>query len=131
MTANFRKFSSAFSSVNGGGKISHHSGASGRAGRRLGVLTLLALTLSCAGGSDGGKRRTIVDSRDTYDPRSLDPILATDVPTGRAVGYLFDGLTGFDPSAKVTPALAERWDVSPDGRIYTFHLRHGVRFHDG
>ena len=53
------------------------------------------------------------------------------MPTGRAVGYLFDGLTRFDPDAKVEPALAERWDVTPDGMTYTFHLRRGVTFHDG
>ena len=56
---------------------------------------------------------------------------ATDVPSGRAVSYLFDGLTRFTPDAKLEPGLAERWDVSPDGRVYTFHLRSGVRFHDG
>jgi peptide/nickel transport system substrate-binding protein len=76
-------------------------------------------------------RHEIIDSRDQYDPRSLDPALSTDVPTGRAVGYLFDGLTRFDPAAKVEPGLAERWDVTPDGITYTFHLRHGVTFHDG
>ncbi len=77
------------------------------------------------------RRATRIDSRDEYDPRSLDPALSTDVPTGRAVGYLFDGLTRFDPHATVEPALATRWDVSPDGLIYTFHLRQGVTFHDG
>ena len=90
----------------------------------------VALLGGCSGPT-GTDRRTIIDSRDTYDPRSLDPALSTDVPTGRAVGYLFDGLTSFDPQANVKPALAERWDVSKDGRVYVFHLRRGVRFHDG
>ena len=87
--------------------------------------------LSACGGSDPGNRRTIVDSRDEYDPRSLDPAMSTDVPTGRAVAYLFDGLTQFTPEARVEPGLAERWDVSPDGARYVFHLRHGVKFQDG
>jgi peptide/nickel transport system substrate-binding protein/oligopeptide transport system substrate-binding protein len=78
-----------------------------------------------------GERRAFVDSRDTYDPRSLDPALSTDVPTGRAVSYLFDGLARFTPDARVEPALATRWEVSPDGLTYTFHLRSGVTFHDG
>jgi peptide/nickel transport system substrate-binding protein/oligopeptide transport system substrate-binding protein len=87
---------------------------------------------ACRGGSDGmGERRAFVDSRDTYDPRSLDPALSTDVPTGRAVSYLFDGLARFTPDARVEPALATRWEVSPDGLTYTFHLRSGVTFHDG
>jgi ABC-type transport system substrate-binding protein len=73
----------------------------------------------------------MIDSRDNDDPRSLDPALSTDVPTGRAVAYVFDGLTRFTPDAQVEPALAERWDVSPDGLRFTFHLRRGVTFSDG
>jgi len=103
--------------------------------RRLFPLTALAAlgTVSgCRGGADANaNRHSIVDSRDTYDPRSLDPSLSTDVPTGRAVGYVFDGLTRFTPDARVVPALATRWEVTPDGRTYTFHLRPGVKFHDG
>jgi len=95
-------------------------------------LLLLALTVvACRGGESAPQRNALVDSRDTYDPRSLDPALSTDVPTGRAVSYVFDGLTRFTPDARVEPGLAERWDVSPDGLTYTFHLRRGVTFHDG
>jgi ABC-type transport system substrate-binding protein len=89
------------------------------------------LLLACGGGGDGANRRTLVDARDNYDPRSLDPALSTDVPTGRAVGYLFDGLTRFTPLAEVVPGLATSWEVSPDGSVYTFHLRRGVTFTDG
>src|SRR5215468_1386046 len=95
------------------------------------VLAFATNTLAACGGSGPPDRHEIIDSRDQYDPRSLDPALSTDVPTGRAVGYLFDGLTRFEPDARVEPALAERWDVSPDGSTYTFHLRRGVTFHDG
>src|ERR671914_2658217 len=98
--------------------------------RRLFVLGL-GVALACAGADGAGDRRTLVDSRDTEDPRSLDPALSTDVPTGRAVAYLFEGLTRFTPDAQVEPALAERWEVSPDGSRFTFHLRRGVKFHDG
>jgi peptide/nickel transport system substrate-binding protein/oligopeptide transport system substrate-binding protein len=102
------------------------------AGRPSGFLLglLVASALACSG-SSAGSDRVLVDSRDETDPRSLDPALSTDVPTGRAVAYLFDGLTIFDAAANVKPGLAERWDISPDGRIYTFHLRQGVKFHDG
>lgn len=98
--------------------------------RRLPALLLLT-AIACRGGETAPQRRTLIDSRDTYDPRTLDPALATDVPSGRAVAYVFDGLTRFTPDARLEPALAERWDVSPDGKVYTFHLRRGVRFHDG
>jgi ABC-type transport system substrate-binding protein len=93
----------------------------------LGALAIAA----CRGGESNPERRTLIDSRDNYDPRSLDPALATDVPSGRAVSYLYDGLMRFTPDARLEPALAERSEVSPDGRTYTFHLRRGVKFHDG
>src|SRR5438477_8998622 len=99
--------------------------------RRPLLAVLASLVLAGCGSSGAPSRHELIDSRDQYDPRSLDPALSTDVPTGRAVGYLFDGLTRFTPHAQVEPALATRWDVSPDGVIYTFHLRSGVTFHDG
>lgn len=95
------------------------------------ILLVFLLTAACGGSETSTDRRTIIDSRDNYDPRSLDPALSTDVPTGRAVSYIFDGLTVFTPDAQVVPGLAERWDVSPDGSRYTFHLRRGVTFTDG
>lgn len=100
--------------------------------RLLAAVGPLAAFLAAGCGSNSApSRHELIDSRDNYDPRSLDPAVSTDVPTGRAVGYLFDGLTRFTPDARVEPALAERWDVTPDGITYTFHLRHGVTFHDG
>src|SRR3954469_24352830 len=118
MTAGFRKLSPPNTSVN-------------RMTRLPGIVLAMVLVVSACGGSSSGSARTLVDSRDESDPRSIDPSLTTDVPTGRVAGYLFDGLTAFDAAANVHPALAERWDVSPDGRVYTFHLRRGVKFHDG
>src|SRR5256885_767146 len=65
------------------------------------LLALAASTgVACRGGESAPQRNSLVDSRDTYDPRSLDPALSTDVPTGRAVPYVFDGLTRFTPDAR-------------------------------
>lgn len=56
--------------------------------------------------------------------RVLDPAIITGQPDGRVVGSLFEGLTRLDPkTADAVPAIAERWDLSPDGTVYTFHLR--------
>jgi peptide/nickel transport system substrate-binding protein/oligopeptide transport system substrate-binding protein len=95
------------------------------------IVSLVALLAACQGADRSEQRHTLVDSRDWYDPRSLDPARSTDVPTGRAVAYLFDGLTRFAPDASIEPGLAERWEISDDGLRYTFHLRSGVQFHDG
>jgi peptide/nickel transport system substrate-binding protein len=67
----------------------------------------------------------------TYDPRSLDPALSTDVPTGEVVALLFDNLTQFDADAGLKPGLATKWEADPAGRVYTFHLRRDAAFHDG
>jgi peptide/nickel transport system substrate-binding protein/oligopeptide transport system substrate-binding protein len=94
------------------------------------VILAFGSSLAC-GGPESSRRHVLIDSRDSYDPRSLDPALSTDVPTGRAVSYLFDGLTRFTPDARVVPDLATSWTLSADGRTYTFHLASGVTFHDG
>lgn len=58
------------------------------------------------------------------EPESLDPHLVTGQADGRIAMALFEGLTRFDPrDAQPTPGLADRWDVAPDGRRYTFHIR--------
>ena len=44
---------------------------------------------------------------------------------------VFSGLTRLGPDGTVLPDLAESWEVSPDARVYTFHLRRGVTWHDG
>jgi oligopeptide transport system substrate-binding protein len=58
------------------------------------------------------------------EPQSLDPAVISDQPDMRIVSGIFEGLTRSDPrTGAAVPGLAERWDVSPDGRVYTFHLR--------
>ncbi|MBN1440072.1 MAG: peptide ABC transporter substrate-binding protein [Anaerolineales bacterium] len=64
------------------------------------------------------------------EPATLDPALTQEGPGG-AVGDLFSGLVALDTSLNIRPELAERWDVTPDGRTYTFHLRERARFHNG
>src|SRR2546425_1615092 len=103
--------------------------------RALPVTTLacLVVTTACGGGGDweSHSRDTQLTYYETYDPRSLDPALSTDVPTGEMVALAYDGLTQFDPDGRLLPALADRWTVAGGGLRYVFHVRAGVRFHDG
>src|SRR6266496_6693457 len=102
--------------------------------RTLLGLALAALTAATACGGKsaraGGRGLTYYES---YDPRSLDPALSTDVPTGEMVTLAFDGLTQFDADGRLLPGLADRWTAGQDGSgsRYAFHLRPGVKFHDG
>jgi len=58
------------------------------------------------------------------EPETLDPALLTGQPEMRVAIGLFEGLTRFDPkTARPIPGMAERWDISPDGKTYAFHLR--------
>ncbi len=91
---------------------------------------LPAVVLATACGSDAGSG-TPARYYCSYDPRSLDPALSTNVPTGEAVSLLFDNLTRFDVDGRLVPGLAASWDVDPAGRVYTFRLRRGPTFHDG
>lgn len=65
------------------------------------------------------------------DARTLMPVLASDSASSEICGMVFNGLVKYDKDIKITGDLAERWDVSQDGREITFHLRKGVKWHDG
>jgi len=66
------------------------------------------------------------------EPRSLDPAAVTAVNDFRILMNLYDGLVRYqDGTLEVEPALAESWNISDDGTVYTFNLRQDVTFHDG
>ena len=65
------------------------------------------------------------------EPEALDPPLITAQATSR-VGYaVFEGLTTYDETGKAQPGVAERWEISPDGKRYTFHLRANAKWSNG
>jgi oligopeptide transport system substrate-binding protein len=58
------------------------------------------------------------------EPDSLDPAIIVSQPDMRIVRGMFEGLAALDPeTSEAIPGLAQSWDISPDGKIYTFHLR--------
>ena len=64
------------------------------------------------------------------EPHSFDPHLQNETLTFGFLRNIFEGLTGFDAEMALVPTLAESWD-NPSDTVWRFHLRHGVRFHDG
>ena len=62
---------------------------------------------------------------------TLDPANANDTLSQSAARLLLEGLLGFDKDMKVIPLLAESYDASEDAMEFTFHLRRGIKFHDG
>lgn len=65
------------------------------------------------------------------DIATLDPQKSEDAPSHRVINDLFEGLTSYDQSVHVIPGLAEKWDISKDGKTYTFYLRPNIKFSDG
>jgi ABC-type transport system substrate-binding protein len=62
---------------------------------------------------------------------NIDPAIGTDYTQNMAQINFYDTLLTPTASGNVTGRLAERWTASPDARTYTFHLKHGVKFHSG
>lgn len=91
------------------------------------ALLVVGFTLS----SSAGKRADFRFTNST-EPKTLDPQLATGEPELRLLTALFEGLARLDSkSLEPVPGMAESWDISADGRTYTFHLRPNARWSDG
>lgn len=66
------------------------------------------------------------------EPRDLDPQVITAYTDMNIAAALFEGLTALDErTAQPLPAAADRWEISPDGLVYTFHLREGAKWSNG
>jgi peptide/nickel transport system substrate-binding protein/oligopeptide transport system substrate-binding protein len=76
--------------------------------------------------ADGVYRRPLAQ-----EPATLDPARISDVYSRSVAQQIFDGLVQFDSTLTITPALAQFWKASRDGKTWTFTLRRGVKFHHG
>ena len=96
----------------------------------LAAWVACSLLLAGCGGKKEEKADFII--MNGAEPESLDPAIVTGQPDGRVAGALFEGLTRFNPkNAKPIPGLAERWDISEDGKTYTFYLRPNLQWSTG
>ena len=64
-------------------------------------------------------------------PVTLDPAISADMSSHAYVMEIFSGLVRLDQDLNIVPDIAESWERSPDGTVYTFHLRQGVKFQNG
>src|SRR5437762_2258468 len=70
----------------------------------------------------GGSANTLREPM-TLEPATFDPARVNEGGTGGMLQNIFEGLVDFDTDNRIIPVLAEKWDVSADGRSYTFQLR--------
>ncbi len=101
---------------------------------RVAALTWLALATAALAplAAAQSKKDTAVLGMILEPAPGLDPTTASAAAIGEVVHYnVLEGLTKINMDGSVTPLLAEKWTVDPDGRVYTFALKKGVKFSDG
>jgi len=103
--------------------------------RRLSIVSALAITLSCGlyVTESAAQQNVLRISTSGADVSTMDPHRATSTSDKPLMGWLFSGLVRFPPGSsdpsKLEPDLAEKWETSADGKVWTFYLRKGVKFH--
>jgi peptide/nickel transport system substrate-binding protein len=102
---------------------------------RFGVFALFAL-VALVGCGGGGAPQSNTPPDTLYvaleaEPPELDPNLSSAYVDRQVMASLYDKLVDIDENGEIVPMLAKSYDVSDDGKVYTFHLRDGIKFHDG
>jgi peptide/nickel transport system substrate-binding protein len=97
------------------------------------VLLAGAGGLAASGDAAAQQRKDSVVLGMVLEPApGLDPTVAPAAAIGEVVHMnVLEGLTKINMDGRITPLLAESWSTDPDGKVYTFRLKKGVRFHDG
>jgi len=99
----------------------------------LGLSLCLQLGLygSLQSASDKPKQGGTLNIAIRSDLQLTSPFVNVRSTQGRILDLMFDPLLGMDLQGRIQPGLAESWEISKDGKIYTFKLRKGVKFHNG
>ena len=91
-----------------------------------------AIALSAGLGAGAAQAQSDITVAMQLEPPHLDPTSAAAGAIDSVLySNVFEGLTRFMGDGSVVPGLAESWEISDDGTVYTFHLQEGVTFHDG
>jgi peptide/nickel transport system substrate-binding protein len=91
----------------------------------------VALALAWASATPAVAGGGVLRARFNADIRSTDPGTNRDANTDGVMGHVVEGLVAFREDTSIGPMLADSWEISPDDKTYTFHLRKGVKFHNG
>ena len=102
-------------------------------------LIIISVVLLCsllAGGCQPGQESPVPGEGEELnlygiDPITLDPAVSGEMTSHEYIMQLFGGLVRLDDNLEPVPDIAREWQVSADGRTYTFYLRQDVKFHDG
>ena len=89
-----------------------------------------ALASGTLSGGERQRQQVVYVNKET-EPPSMDPTKQADAVSGFWLGHLCEGLMTTGPQGQIVPGVAEKIDVSRDGKIYTFTLRKNALWHDG
>ncbi|HHY14698.1 MAG TPA: ABC transporter substrate-binding protein [Firmicutes bacterium] len=106
--------------------------------KMISLLTILVLAVCLIGHASGvakaeadiprgGQLRLAMGGQ----PPSLDPLMSTTTVNAQLANHIFETLVAYNAEQEVVPMLAEKYEISADGKVYTFYLRKGVKFHNG
>ena len=103
--------------------------------RRVLVVALVVLVAGAVAGPWSaparGQAPAMFRTPLTGEPPTLDPYFAVDSASAPIVYLMYNTLVSLDSAGRLLPQAAKSWDVSPNGLIYTFHLRDDMYFHSG
>jgi peptide/nickel transport system substrate-binding protein len=99
--------------------------------RRAAVLATALVLLAAACRTSARGPANELHLAFTSTPNSLSLIGNSDTNSNQLATFISDGLVGYDAQGRYVPLVARSWDLSPDGTGVTFHVRDGVKWHDG
>ena len=100
-------------------------------GTKFGLIFLIFILTAGMMFATGAQEDRPLNFALTGNPDTLDPQKTSGTLTFQTVKSIYDTLAEPDENGVIVPALAESWDVSADSKTWTFHLRKGVKFHNG
>ena len=99
--------------------------------KKLVALALTATMLVGCGGGSGSSDENAISIDLTQEPPQMNSILTSSTGSGNVLRHCMEGLVSLDENSEPVPGMAESWDVSPDYRTVTFHLRKGAKWSSG
>lgn len=97
----------------------------------LAILTMLVLVLACGAKGGSSKGNSTFTLNAGSEPASIDPQLSTDIVGGTVNDLISESLLKRDENGKIVGGLADKWEISEDGLVWTFHLREGIKWSNG
>ncbi len=97
-------------------------------------LLLPLLCLGCGSGGFSSKKAAkanVLRTTTNVNPTTLDPAIVQDIDTLGIIDNVFEGLVRWDENNSIQPALSDKWSIADQGKTYSFHIREGVKFHNG